>query len=202
MVVLKPLKVVIKNIEEHTVMNLRAKYWPDASDVDDESHYEASMKILIPKIIMVLPWERLMLRYAFPIKCVDVLYAADETTVVEVHAEYDPTKSTKPKGVIHWVAEPSIGTAPLKVEVRLFDTLFLSENPGEVEDWLTDLNPSSKTTVAAAFAVPVLRHSSLGDQFQFERLGYFCLDPDTTPDKLVFNRTVTLRDSYTKAAGK
>ncbi|KAI5063130.1 hypothetical protein GOP47_0021677 [Adiantum capillus-veneris] len=190
MVVLKPLKVVIKNMEENAVSNLRAKYWPDAADDDDKLHYEvpfskvvyiesSDFRIKDSKDYYGLSLGKtVMLRYAFPIKCVDVVYAEDKTTVVEVHAEYDPAKSIKPKGVIHWVAEPSCGTQPLKVEVRLFDTLFLSENPGELDNWLADLNPNSKTTVAEAFAVPVLRHACLGDQFQFERLGYFCVDQD------------------------
>lgn len=214
MVVLKPLKVIIRNLEENTVMDLRAKFWPDASDNDDEAHY----RVPFSKVVYIESSDfrtkdskdyygltlgkTVMLRYAFPIKCVDVVYGEDQTTVVEIHAEYDPAKSTKPKGVIHWVAEPSCGTSPLKVEVRLFDTLFLSENPAELDDWMADLNPNSKTTITEAFAVPVLRNSKLGDQFQFERLGYFCPDLDSSSDKLIFNRTVSLRDSYVKAAGK
>ncbi|MCO5601874.1 hypothetical protein L7F22_056000 [Adiantum nelumboides] len=212
MVVLKPLKVVIKNIEENAVMNLHAKYWPDAADDDDERHYEvpfskvvyiesSDFRIKDSKDYYGLSLGKtVMLRYAFPIKCVDVVYTEDQTTVVEIHAEYDPAKSTKPKGVIHWVAEPSCGTLPLKVEVRLFETLFLSENPGELDDWLADLNPNSKTIIAEAFAVPVLKNACLGDRFQFERLGYFCVDQDSTSENIIFNRSVSLRDSYVKTA--
>jgi len=87
---------------------------------------------------------------------------------------------------------------PLKVEVRLFDKLFLSENPAELDDWLGDLNPQSKVVVPSAYAVSSLRNSAVGDTFQFERLGYFTVDKDSTSEKLVFNRTVTLRDSYFK----
>lgn len=214
MVVLKPLKVVIMNLEASVVMDLRAKFWPDANDGDDESHYQVPFSKVVyiessdfrtndsKDYYGLALGKTVMLRYAFPIKCVDVIFGEDQTTVVELHAEYDPTKSTKPKGVIHWVAEQSRGTSPLKVEVRLFDKLFLSENPSELDDWLADLNPNSKTVITEAFAVPVLRHAKFGDRFQFERLGYFCVDQDTTSEKLIFNRTVTLRDSYGKVAGK
>ncbi|KAK4409619.1 Glutamine--tRNA ligase, cytoplasmic [Sesamum angolense] len=102
------------------------------------------------------------------------------------------------KGVLHWVAEASPGVNPLKVEVRLFDKLFLSENPAELDDWLGDLNPNSKVVITDAYAVPSLKNAAVGDKFQFERLGYFAVDKDSLPGKLVFNRTVTLRDSYSK----
>ena len=122
--------------------------------------------------------------------------------IIEIRAEYDPSKTTKPKGVLHWVAQPAPGVEPLKVEVRLFDKLFLSENPAELEDWLGDLNPNSKEVIKGAYAVPSLATAVLGDKFQFERLGYFAVDTDSTPENIVFNRTVTLRDSYGKAGPK
>ncbi|KAH7440393.1 hypothetical protein KP509_04G104900 [Ceratopteris richardii] len=214
MVVLKPLKVVIKNMEENVVMNLRAKFWPDAADSEESSHYEVPFSRVVyiessdfrlkdsKDYYGLAPGKTVMLRYAFPIKCVDIIYAEDKSTVLELHAEYDPAKSTKPKGVIHWVSEPSHGILPLKVEVRMFEKLFLSENPSELEDWLADLNPNSKIVIAEALAVPVLKHSCHGDSYQFERLGYFCVDQDSSADKLVFNRTVSLRDSYVKVSGK
>ncbi|KAI3665864.1 hypothetical protein L6452_44499 [Arctium lappa] len=102
-------------------------------------------------------------------------------------------------GVLHWVAEPSPGIDPLKVEVRLFDKLFLSENPGELDNWLDDLNPESKVVMTCAYVVPALRDAAVDDKFQFKRLGYFVADKDSTPEKLIFNRTVTLRDNYGKA---
>ena len=85
---------------------------------------------------------------------------------------------------------------------RTFDKLFLSENPAELEDWLGDLNPNSKEVIKGAYAVPSLATAVLGDKFQFERLGYFAVDTDSTPENIVFNRTVTLRDSYGKAGPK
>ncbi|MCL7032383.1 hypothetical protein MKW94_026142, partial [Papaver nudicaule] len=140
--------------------------------------------------------------YAFPIKCTEVIYNDDSETIMEIRAECDLSKNTKPKGVLHWVAQPSPGVDPLRVEVRLFDKLFLSENPADLEAYLKDLNPESKEVIPEAFAVPSLREAAVGEKFQFERLGYFAVDPDSTPEKLVFNRTVTLRDSYSKGGNK
>ncbi|KAL6573716.1 Glutamine--tRNA ligase, cytoplasmic [Orobanche hederae] len=215
MVVLDPIKVVITNMDT-TVMDLDAKKWPDAPADDASSFY----KVPFSKVVYIeksdfrtkdskdyyglAPGKSVLLRYAFPIKCTEVILGDDEETILEIHAEYDPSKKTKPKGVLHWVAESSLGVEPLKVEVRLFDKLFSSENPAELEEkWLGDLNPHSKVVLTDAYAVPSLRDAAIGDSFQFERLGnnticYFVVDKDTMPGKLVFNRTVTLRDSYIK----
>ncbi|XP_024028308.1 glutamine--tRNA ligase isoform X1 [Morus notabilis] len=210
MVVIHPLKVVITNLEAGTMLDLDAKKWPDAQVDDDSAFY----KVPFSKIVYIeqsdfrmkdskdyyglSPGKSVLLRYAFPIKCADVILDDDNKTVVEIRAEYDPSKKTKPKGVLHWVAEPSPGVDPLKVEVRLFDKLFISENPAELDDWVADLNPQSKLVIPDAYAVPTLRNATDGDSFQFERLGYFAVDKDSSPEKLVFNRTVTLRDSYSK----
>ncbi|XP_075103234.1 glutamine--tRNA ligase-like [Nicotiana tabacum] len=210
MVVLNPLKVVITNLEAGLVTDLDAKKWPEAPANDASSFYKVpfSRVVYIERTDFRLkdskdyfglaPGKCVLLRYAYPIKCTDVILADDKETVLEIRAEYDPSKTTKPKGVLHWVAEPSPGVDPLKVEVRLFDRLFLSENPAELEDWLGDLNPESKVVIQNAYAVPLVRTAALGDRFQFERLGYFAVDQDSTSEKLVFNRTVTLRDSYAK----
>ncbi|KAB2624266.1 glutamine--tRNA ligase-like [Pyrus ussuriensis x Pyrus communis] len=208
--VLHPLKVVITNLEAGTTMDLEARKWPDAQADDASAFYKVpfSNTVYIDRSDFRLkdskdyfglaPGKSALLRYAFPIKCTDVILADDNETVLEIQAEYDPTKKTKPKGVLHWVSEPSPGVDPLKVEIRLFDRLFLSENPAELEDWLADLNPQSKVVIPNAYAVPSLGSAVVGDTFQFERLGYFVVDKDSTPEKLVFNRTVTLRDSYRK----
>ncbi|KAK8643523.1 hypothetical protein V6N13_012815 [Hibiscus sabdariffa] len=211
LVVLHPLKVVITNLESGSVLDLDAKKWPDAQADDTSAFY----KVPISNVVYIersdfrmkdskdyyglAPGKSALLRYAFPIKCTDVILADDKETVLEIRAEYDPSKKSKPKGVLHWVAEPSPGSDPLKVEVRLFDKLFNSENPAELDDWLADLNPNSKVVVPAAYAVPSLRNAAIGDTFQFERLGYFAVDKDSTAEKLVFNRTVTLKDAYGKA---
>ncbi|XP_074309473.1 glutamine--tRNA ligase, cytoplasmic [Silene latifolia] len=208
MVVLHPIKVVITNLEAGKVINLDAKKWPDAQNDDTSANY----KVPFSKVLYIessdfrmkdakdyyglAPGKSVLLRYAYPIRCTDVVLGDDNETVVEIRAEYDPDKKTKPKGVLHWVAEPSPGVDPVKVEVRLFEKLFLSENPAELDDWLADLNPNSKVVIPDAFAVPELQSAVLGHKFQFERLGYFAVDKDSTCEKLVFNRTVTLRDSY------
>ncbi|WMV28233.1 hypothetical protein MTR67_021618 [Solanum verrucosum] len=210
LVVLNPLKVVITNIEAGLVMDLDAKKWPEAPADDASSFYKVpfSRVVYIERTDFRLkdskdyyglaPGKSVLLRYAYPIKCTDVILADDKETVLEIRAEYDPSKTTKPKGVLHWVAEPSPGVDPLKVEVRLFDRLFRSENPAELDDWLSDLSPESKVVIQNAYAVPSVSKATLGDKFQFERLGYFAVDKDSTSEKLVFNRTVTLRDNYAK----
>lgn len=210
MVVLNPLKVVITNLDAGTVMDLDAKKWPDTKADDASSVYKVPFSNVVYIENMdfrmkdskdyygLAPGKSVLLRYAFPIKCTEVILGENKDSVLEIRAEYDPDKRSKPKGVLHWVAESSPGVEPLKVEVRLFDKLFRSENPAELEDWLGDMNPHSKIVISDAYAVPALRDAAVGDKFQFERLGYFVVDQDSTSDKLVFNRTVTLRDSYGK----
>ncbi|GAA0153183.1 aminoacyl-tRNA synthetase [Lithospermum erythrorhizon] len=214
LVVLNPLKVVITNLEAGVVMNLDAKKWPDASADDPSSYYKVPFSNVVyidrsdfrmvdsKDYYGLAPQKSVLLRYAFPVKCTDVIFGDDKEAILEIRAEYDPSKTVKPKGVLHWVAESSPGTEPLKVEVRLFDRLFNSEDPAELEDWLGNLNKESKIVIPNAYAVPSLHDAAVGDRFQFERLGYFAADKDSTPEKLVFNRTVTLRDSYKKAGNR
>uniref|UniRef100_A0A6N2N127 glutamine--tRNA ligase n=1 Tax=Salix viminalis TaxID=40686 RepID=A0A6N2N127_SALVM len=208
MVVLQPLKVVITNLDSGLVMDLDAKKWPDTSKENSSAFY----KVPFSRVVYIeqsdfrmkdskdyyglAPGKSVLLRYAFPIKCTEVVLADDNETIVEIWAEYDHSKKTKPKGVIHWVSEPSREVDPLSIEVRLFDKLFNSENPAELGDWLADVNLHSKVVIYGAYAVPSLRDAAIGDRFQFERLGYFVVDKDSTSERLVFNRTVTLRDSY------
>ncbi|XP_055960881.1 glutamine--tRNA ligase-like isoform X2 [Mercurialis annua] len=211
MVVLHPLKVVITNLESGSTIDVEAKKWPDAQSDDASAFYKVPFSNVVyiehsdfrmkdsKDYYGLAPGKSVLLRYAFPIKCTEVVLAEDNETVLEIRAEYDPFKKTKPKGVLHWVPEPSSQVDPLRVEVRLFEKLFNSENPAELEDWLADLNPQSKEVVSNAFAVPSLGNATVGESFQFERLGYFTVDKDSAPDKLVFNRTVTLRDTYGKA---
>ncbi|KAJ8769724.1 hypothetical protein K2173_005930 [Erythroxylum novogranatense] len=210
MVVLQPLKIVITNLDSETIMDLDAKKWPDAQTEDSTAFYKVPFSNVVyiehsdfrmkdsKDYYGLAPGKSVLLRYAFPIKCTEVVLADDNETLAEIRAEYDPSKATKPKGVLHWVAEPSPGVKPLKVAVRLFDKLFNSENPAELDDWLSDLNPHSKVVISDAYAVPSLRNAAPGDRFQFERLGYFTVDKDSTSENLIFNRTVTLRDSYGK----
>ncbi|KAL3510761.1 hypothetical protein ACH5RR_030162 [Cinchona calisaya] len=210
MVVLNPLKVVITNLEAGSVMDLDAKKWPDTQTDDASSIYKVPFSNVVyiertdfrmkdsKDYYGLAPGKSVLLRYAFPIKCTEVIFGDDSESILEIRAEYDPTKKTKPKGVLHWVAESTPGVDPLKVEVRLFDKLFLSENPAELGDWLGDLNPQSRIVIPDAYAVAALQNAAVGDKFQFERLGYFAVDHDSTPEKIIFNRAVTLRDSYSK----
>ncbi|XP_015941956.1 glutamine--tRNA ligase [Arachis duranensis] len=210
MVVLNPLKVVITNLEANSVIEVDGKKWPDAQADDPSALY----KIPFSNVVYIersdfrmqdskdyyglAPGKSVILRYAFPIKCTEVILADDNETILEIRAEYDPSKKTKPKGVLHWVSQPSPGVDPLKMEVRLFERLFLSENPAELDNWLGDLNPNSKVIVPNAYGVSSVKEAKVGDTFQFERLGYFVVDKDSTVEKLVFNRTVTLKGSYGK----
>ncbi|KMS97404.1 hypothetical protein BVRB_6g155420 [Beta vulgaris subsp. vulgaris] len=210
MVVLHPVKVVITNLEAGKVIELDAKKWPDAQTDDTSALYKVPFSNVVyiersdfrikdsKDYYGLAPGKSVLLRYGFPIRCTDVIVGDDNETIIEIRAEYDPEKKTKPKGVLHWVGEPSPGVNPLKVEVRLFERLFLSENPAELDNWLDDLNPNTKVVIPEAYAVSSLQSAVLSDRFQFERLGYFAVDKDSTQEKLVFNRTVTLRDSYTK----
>ncbi|MDE0485684.1 MAG: glutamine--tRNA ligase, partial [Nitrospira sp.] len=145
------------------------------------------------------------LRYAYIIRCEDVI-KNEQGEVVEVRCAYDPeTKSgsgqpgRKVKGTIHWVSEPHA----LEAEVRLFDHLFSDPNPEkDGRDYRTVLNPNSVERLQGCRVEPALQGAAAGQRFQFERQGYFCVDSDSTAQRLVFNRTVALRDSWAKLEKK
>jgi glutaminyl-tRNA synthetase len=144
------------------------------------------------------------LRYAYFIKCVDVI--SDEKTgeVMELRCTYDPETrggdapdGRKVKATLHWVS----ARHAIEAEVRLYETLFTKRNPDDPKDeadFTEYLNPDSLTTLKTCYAEPGLADAKSGDRFQFERLGYFCVDPDSSREKLIFNRTVTLRDTWAK----
>ena len=141
------------------------------------------------------------LRYAYIVKCTGFTRDPATGEVVEVRCTHDPeTKSGSPqaarkvKGTIHWVS----AAHAVEAEVRLYDRLFLSEKPEESGSFLDDLNPASLEVVTDAKLEPALAAAASGTSFQFERLGYFCVDPDTAPGRPVFNRTVGLRDTWAK----
>ena len=102
--------------------------------------------------------------------------------------------------MLNWVGQPAPGQAPPSFEARLYGVLFTSQSPGGVEDWLEDLNPASVEVVRGAYANPVLAQAAAGERFQLERLGYFCVDPDSRAGALVLARTVTLKESVAKVA--
>jgi glutaminyl-tRNA synthetase len=155
------------------------------------------------KFFRLAPGREVRLRYAYYVTCVDVV--TDEATgePVEIHCTYDPETrggwskdGRKVKGTLHWVS----AAHAVEAQVRLYDRLFSVENPAAEKDNFTSaLNPESLTVLDGCMLEPSLADAAPGDRYQFERLGYFCVDrQDSTPGGLVFNRTVTLRDSWAK----
>jgi glutaminyl-tRNA synthetase len=214
MAVLRPLRVVIENYPEDQVEELEAVNNPeDPSTGTRKVPFSRVLYIeqddfreVPPKgFFRLSPGREVRLRYAYIIKCVDVVKDPHTGDVIELRCIYDAeTKSgssqsnRKVKATIHWVSAAHSKTA----EVRLYDHLFTKEDPEEVSegsDWLANLNPKSLETLNASRVEPSLADAKSGDLYQFERLGYFCVDSvDSKPDALVFNRAVTLRDSWAK----
>lgn len=212
MAVLNPLKVVITNWEEGRVEMRKAVNNPEdeAAGMREvpfgrELYIERDDFMENPpkKYFRLSPGQEVRLRYSYLIKCEEVV-KDDAGNIVELRCTYDPmsgegssSDGRRVKGVIHWVS----AAHAVKAEVRLFDTLFLTENPNDTSagqtSWEDNLNPNSLVKVEG-WLEPSLRDAAVGQPFQFERVGYFCADTDSTPDKLVFNRTVTLKDSWAK----
>jgi glutaminyl-tRNA synthetase len=156
------------------------------------------------KFFRLAPGREVRLRWGYFIRCVDVVKDSDGE-ITELLCTYDPETrggyapdGRKVRGTIHWVSAPHA----LDTEVRLYDHLFVKENAGEAEDgqdFKANLNPASLEVVDPCKAEPSLAGTAPGEPIQFERVGYFCIDStDSTPDRLVFNRTVTLRDTWAK----
>jgi glutaminyl-tRNA synthetase len=149
------------------------------------------------------PGREVRLRYAYFITCQSVL-KNDKGDVVEVHCTYDPASrggnspdGRKVKSTIHWVS----AAHAVDAEVRIYENLFTKENPGDVEegqDFTANLNPQSLEVIRSAKLEPSLANAAVGSRYQFERLGYFCVDLDSKPGKPVFNRTVALKDTWAK----
>ncbi len=216
MAVLNPLKLVIDNYPEGQVEMMEAVNNPeDASMGTREVPFSKVLYIERddfredpPKQFFRLsPGKEVRLRYGYLVTATEVVKDA-EGNVVEVHCTYDPATrggntpdGRKVKGTIHWVsAEHAI-----EAEVRLYDYLFLTEDPNEErdgKDWTNNLNPKSLEVVPAAKLEPHLGSAMAGDRFQFERLGYFCADKDSRPGQLVFNKTIGLRDTWAKIEKK
>jgi glutaminyl-tRNA synthetase len=211
--VLKPLRVVIDNYPEGRVEELEGAYHPEDSGLGTRKlpfsrvlFIEQDDFRLDPpkKFFRLAPGREVRLRYGYYIKCVDVVEDEDTGEVIEVHCTYDPETrggwspdGRKVRGTIHWVSADHA----LKAEVRLYDRLFTSANPGAArdEEFVKLLNPNSLETITSCPVEPSLTGAAPGSVYQFERLGYFCVDPvDSTDDHLVFNRTVTLRDTWAK----
>jgi glutaminyl-tRNA synthetase len=210
MAVLHPLKVVITNFPIDTVEELDAVNNPEDPSMgtrklpfDREIFIEQTDFMEVPPkgYHRLVPGGEVRLRYAYIIKCEEVIKNKNGE-VVELHCTFDPetrsgtgTSTKKVKGTIHWVSAKHAVSA----EVRLYDRLFTVEAPDADKEkgFLELINPTSLDIVTTALLEPTLKDSKPGDRFQFERHGYFCVDTKyTTADKLVFNRTVTLKDSW------
>jgi len=213
MAVLNPLRVVIDNYPDGLVEQMEAVNNPE--DPGDGARNVPFSKVLYieqddfredpPKQFFRLsPGREVRLRYGYFITCTSVVKDA-QGNVVEVHCTYDPETrggnsprdGRKVKSTIHWVsAEHAIDA-----EVRLYETLFTKENPNDVEEgheFTDNLNPQSMQILTGCKLEPSLASAAPGSRYQFERLGYFCVDPDSTPQHPVFNRTVTLKDTWAK----
>ena len=213
MAVLRPLKVVIENYPEGDNEQLTAINNPEDPGAGTrmipfgrELYIERDDFMEDPpkKFFRLAPGREVRLRYAYFITCTDVIKDA-AGAVIELRCTYDPaTKGgdapdgRKVKGTLHWVAAATAVTA----EVRLYDHLFARPDPGAAGEFTADLNPDSREVLEDCRLEPSLAGLNNAEPVQFERLGYFCRDPDTTPQRLVFNRTISLRDSWAKARAK
>lgn len=210
MAVLKPLKIVLTNHPKDKVEELEAVNNPENSDAGKrlvpfsrEIFIEQSdfMENPLKGFHRLVPGGEVRLRYAYIIKCEEVI-KNEKGEVVELRCTFDPdtrsgtgTSKKKVKGTIHWVS----ANHAIDAEVRLYDRLFTVENPAGKENWLQHINPNSLEVISNAKLEPFLKNAKKGERFQFERNGYFCVDTkETKSDKLVFNRTVTLKDSWGK----
>jgi glutaminyl-tRNA synthetase len=210
--VLRPLKVVIDNYPEGEVDELDAPYFPEDPSrgtrvvpfsrvvyIERDDFREDPPK----KWFRLAPGREIRLRYACLITCVDVI-KDEHGEVVELHCTWDPQSrggnapdGRKVKGTSHWVS----AAHAIDAEARLYDRLFLKENPldtSDGSDFLDHVNPDSLEVLTGCVVEPSLKGASPGSRYQFERLGYFCVDPDSSAERPVFNRTVALRDSWAK----
>jgi glutaminyl-tRNA synthetase len=212
MAVLRPLRVVIDNYPDGLVEEMDAVNNPEDAGA-------GTRKIPFSKVLYIeqedfredppkqyyrlAPGREVRLRYGYLITCRSVVKDA-EGNVSELHCTYDPETrggntpdGRKVKSTIHWVS----AAHAMDADVRLYDTLFTKENPDEVEegqDFTANLNPNSLEELTGCKVEPSLRDATPGARYQFERMGYFCVDPDSAPGRPVFNRTIGLRDTWAK----
>ena len=214
--VLRPLKVVLVNYPQDQVEEMECINNPEDASM-------GTRKVPFSRVLYVergdfredppkkwfrlAPGREVRLRYAYYVTCVDVV-KDEQGEVVELHCTYDPETrggwapdGRKVRGTLHWVSADH----SLEAEVRLYDRLFLKPNPLDVkegEDFTANLNPNSLEVLTSCRVEPSLAGATPGSRYQFERQGYFCVDPDSTAGKLVFNRTVSLRDTWAKIEKK
>jgi glutaminyl-tRNA synthetase len=214
--VLRPLKVVIENYPEDQVDELEAANHP-ADESFGKRILPFSREVYVEqadfledaprKYFRLSPGREVRLRYAYLVTCTGVV-KDDDGNVIEVRCTYDPESKggnapdgRKVKGTIHWVSAKHA----IDAEVRLYDRLFNQESPDNVpegQDWKDNLNSDSLEILTSAKVEPSLGGAEPGTRIQFERNGYFCVDQDSTSEKVVFNRTATLRDSWAKRQNK
>ena len=216
MAVLRPLKLVIDNYPESQVEEMEAVNNPEEASA-------GTRKVPFSKVLYIeqddfreeppkgyfrlSPGREVRLRYGYFVTCTSVV-KNERGQVVEVHCTYDPATrggnapdGRKVKATIHWVS----AAHALEAEVRLYDKLFTKPNPNEVEEgqeFTANLNPDSLEVLQGCKLEPALAGAAAGGRYQFERLGYFCVDLESAPGKLVFNRTVALKDTWAKVAGR
>jgi glutaminyl-tRNA synthetase len=211
--VLDPLKVVVTNYPEGQTEWLETENNPEDAEAGKrqvsfgrELYIERDdfMENPPPKYFRLSPGGMVRLKSAFIIRC-DEVVKDDAGQVVELRCTYVPesrsgqdTSGLSVKGVIHWLAAHDA----VRAEVRLYDRLFQLEDPAAEDDFKKSLNPDSLRVVTGAWVEPALAGAAAGDKFQFTRLGYFCADPDSRPGHPVFNRTVTLKDTWAKEVKK
>ena len=217
MAVLRPLKVIIDNYPEGQVEELEAIINPEDAGMGTRKIPFSRMLFIerddfreVPpkEFFRLSPDREVRLKHAYIIKCERVVKDDKTGEIVELHCSYDPeTKSggakagRKVKATLHWVS----AAHALEAEVRLYGHLFLRESPDDVEegvDFKANLNPNSLEALASCKVEPSLKGAKPGNRYQFLRLGYFCVDPDSSNKKLVFNRTVTLQDEWAKIEKK
>jgi glutaminyl-tRNA synthetase len=212
MAVLRPLKIILDNYPEDQSEELEAVNNPEDSSagtrkvpfsrvlyIERDDFREDPPK----QFFRLAPGREVRLRYAYIIKCVGVTKDPQTGEVTELHCTYDPTTKSgasqeqrKVKATIHWVS----AIHALKAEVRLYNPLLvmdLTKMPPD-HDWTTYLNPNSLEQITGCPVESSLRQTVPGARYQFERLGYFCTDPDSAPGALIFNRTVSLKDAWAK----
>ncbi|HUE22414.1 MAG TPA: glutamine--tRNA ligase/YqeY domain fusion protein [Bryobacteraceae bacterium] len=213
MAVLRPLRVVIDNYPADQAEEMEAVNNPEDAGmgtrkvpfsrvlyIEQDDFREVPPK----QFYRLSPGREVRLRYGYFIKCVGVVKDQKTGEVTEIHCTYDPAThggnapdGRKVKSTIHWVS----AAHAVDAEVRLYDNLFTREDPNETdegENFVANLNPRSLEVLACARLEPSLRDAAEGSRYQFERLGYFCADPDSVPGRPVFNRTVALRDTWAK----
>lgn len=211
--VVNPVKLTITNYPENEVEMMQAVNNPEDAEAGKREvpfsrelyiEREDFMEDPPNKFFRLAPGREVRLKYAYIIKCESVVKDPETSEITEILCTYDPEtlsgrseSNRKVKGTLHWVSSQHA----LEAEIRLYDRLFMSESPEDVpegEDYIQNLNPDS-LKVVKGFVEPSLAEPKVLDKFQFERLGYFTTDADSKPGKLVFNRTVSLKDSWAKA---